>query len=574
MPEVAAAFEGLEQTTKRGEMTRVLGGLLGRASADEARKLAYLLEGRLGPAFQPIEFGMDERLILRALAEATDTPAAEVEDVYRRVGDVGLTGEELLRGETSGLSLDRVYDTLRDIALASGAGAQERKVSLLRYLLGRLGPLESRYVLRIVQGRLRLGVGEATIMDALSWAVTGDTRLRPAVEQAFNFCSDLGLVAEKLLAEGPDALARIRSQPGRPVRVALAERLPSPQAIVAKLGLVQAEPKYDGLRLELHKDGDAIWFFTRRLEAVTGMFPELVGAARRQVQARQAILDGEAVVYNPETGEYRPFQVTVRRKRKYEIEEMEARYPLRLFVFDILFADGQDSTSLPLSQRRQKLEEVLSWSADDPIQPTERIVTADPAELDGFFQEMVERGLEGIVVKKLDAPYQAGQRSFNWVKLKRGYRAELRDTVDVVIVGYLVGRGKRARFGIGSLLGAVYDPENDRYRTVSKIGSGLTDEEWQEMRRKLDEIRTPSRPPRVESIIEPDVWVEPTYAVEVRADEITRSPRHTCGKEYGQPGYALRFPRVLRPRPDLGPEDVTTEREILDMYRQQSCARS
>jgi len=574
MAEVAGTFEALERTTSRTEITRILGQLFRQATGDEAGKLVYLLEGRLGPLFEPVEFGVDERLILRALAEATGLAPGQVEEVYRRTGDVGSAGEELLRGESQGLSLADVYDALRAIAEATGPGAQERKVRLLRGLLVRLGGNEARYVLRVVQGRLRLGVGEATVMDALSWAIVGHLELRATIERAFNVCSDLGFVATVLLTEGPEALLAIQPRPGRPVRVELAERLPSPQAVVLKLGTVQAEPKYDGLRVELHKDGERIWLFTRRLEPMTETLPELASAARRQIQARQAILDGEAVAYNPETGEFRPFQTTVRRKRKHAVEEMEVRFPLRLFVFDLLYLDGEDCTPYPLDQRRQKLEEALRWTPDDPIQPTPRVVTGDAAAVESFFEEMLQRGLEGLVVKRLDAPYQAGQRSFNWVKLKRGYRAELRDTVDVVVVGYLLGRGRRARLGIGSLLGAVYDPRTDRYRTVSKVGSGLTDEEWQELRARLDETRVPEKPRQVDSVIQPDVWVEPRYVVEVQADEITRSPLHTCGKVDGHPGYALRFPRVVRLRFDRRPQDATTEEEILGMYRAQPVARS
>ena len=573
MAEVAGTFEALERTTSRTEVTRILGQLFRQATGDEAGKLVYLLEGRLGPPFEPVEFGVDEKLILRALAEATGLAPAQVVEVYRRTGDVGSAGEELLRGESQGLSLADVYDALRAIAEATGPGAQERKVRLLRGLLVRLGGNEARYVLRVVQGRLRLGVGEATVMDALSWAVVGHPELRATVERALNVCSDLGFVARVLLTEGPEALLAIQPRPGRPVRVELAERLPSPQAIVLKLGTVQAEPKYDGLRLELHKDGEKIWLFTRRLEPVTGTLPELASAARRQIQARQAILDGEAVAYNPETCEFHPFQTTVRRKRKLAVEEMEVRFPLRLFVFDLLYLDGEDCIPYPLDERRQKLEAALRWTPDDPIQPTPRVVTGDVATLESYFEEMVQRGLEGLVVKRLDASYQAGQRSFNWVKLKRGYRAELRDTVDVVVVGYLTGRGRRASLGIGSLLGAVYDPRTDRYRTVSKVGSGLTDEEWQGLRARLDEIRVPEKPRQVDSVTQPDVWVEPRYVVEVQADEITRSPLHTCGKVDGHPGYALRFPRVVRLRFDRRPQDATTEEEILEMYRAQPVIR-
>lgn len=574
MKKVAEAFQALEATTKRLEMSAILAQLFRETPKDEIDKLIYLLHGLLGPPYEAPDFGVDERLILLALANATGVPHDQVERVFKEKGDLGLAAEELLRWPGEGLDLATVFDILHRIALARGAGAHERKVALLTDLIKRSSGIETRYTLRMLQGKLRLGVGDATIMDALSEAAVGDRSLREKIERAYSICSDLGYIGRLLLTEGAKALETVQPQVGKPIMVELAERLPSPEAIIKKVGRVEAEPKYDGLRLQLHKDNSRIRFFTRRLEDVTGMFPELARAAQRQIAAKRAIIDGEAVVYNPETGEFLPFQVTVRRKRKYGIEEMEARYPLRYFAFDLLYFDNTDITGKQLAYRRQKLEELIKRTPDDPIQVTPHITTQDPEELERFFQEYIERGLEGIVVKKPDAVYQAGKRSFNWVKLKRGYRAELRDTVDVVIVGYLVGKGKRAKFGIGSLLGAVYDHDNDRFRTVTKIGSGLTEEEWAEMKRLLDQNRTPVAPPRVDSLITPDVWTEPKYVVEVQADEITRSPHHTCGKVGKAPGYALRFPRVINFRWDKRPEDATTEEEILEMYKTQKAGEA
>ncbi|MBI2955457.1 MAG: ATP-dependent DNA ligase [Chloroflexi bacterium] len=569
MKRVAEAFQALEATSRRHGMSGILGKLFRETPKEQIDKLIYLLHGRLGPPYAAPDFGVDERLILLALTNASGVPHDRVERLYKEKGDLGLTAEELAHGSGERLDFGAVFDALNRIANATGAGAHERKVAVLTDLIKRASGIEARYILRILQGKLRLGVGDATIMDALSEAAVGGRGIRERIERVYSICSDLGLVGRLLLTQEEKALDTIRPQVGKPILAALAERLPSPDAIVRKMGMVAAEPKYDGLRLQLHKDDAQIRFFTRRLEDVTGMFPELAKATEHQITTERAIIDGEAVVYNPETGEFLPFQVTVRRKRKYGIEVMGARYPLRYFAFDLLYFDDEDLTQKPLSLRRQRLEEILRWTAGDPIQITEQVVTDKTEELERFFEENVTRGLEGIVVKRLGGVYQAGQRNFNWVKLKRGYHAELRDTVDVVIVGYLTGKGKRARFGIGSLVGAIYDPEHDRFRTVTKIGSGLTEVEWAEMRRLLDENRSSGVPGRVDSSIVPDVWTEPRYVVEVRADEITRSPRHTCGKVGKEPGYALRFPRVISFRWDKGPEDATTEQEIIEMYEAQ-----
>lgn len=566
LTELAEGFAKIEATTKHHLMAALLADLFRRAPED-AHLLPYLIEGRLGPPYAAPDIGMDERRLAEAIGEATGTSVEEAWRRYKQRGDLGLVAEDLLPPKGQPVSVQEAFRQLVRVAETAGMGAYGEKVRLFANLLGRLGSLEARYLVRIVQGRLRLGVGDATIMDSLSIARVGDTSLRPRIERAYGFCSDLGLVAETLLSQGPEAVDRIHPTPGRPVLSALAERLPSPQAIIQKLGRVIAEPKYDGLRLQAHRDADRVWLFTRGLENVTRAFPDICQAVLRQLLARQAILDGEAVGYDPKTGKFLPFQQTVRRRREHRVEVMEALYPLRYYVFDLLFLDGQDFVPLPLRDRVRRLREVIRGQPEGPLFVAPQIETDDPAELRRFFEEMVRQGLEGTLVKRPDSPYHAGARRHDWVKLKPGYEAGRADTYDLVILGYYRGRGRRAKFGIGSILAAVYDPENDRFRTVARVGSGLTDEEWVRLREMLDATAVAEMPKRVDSKQVPDVWVEPRYVVEVIAGEITRSPRHTCGKVGKEPGYALRFPRVSRFRLDRRPEDATTEREILELYR-------
>jgi DNA ligase 1 len=316
--------------------------------------------------------------------------------------------------------------------------------------------------------------------------------------------------------------------------------------------------------------GERVWAFSRRLENVSTMFPELTDGVRRQLQARRASIEGEAVVHDPKTGRFLPFQITMTCKRKHGIVEAAAGQPLRLFAFDLLYANGHDYLPRPQRERHQRLAALVRATPRGAVAVTEVFTTARADELQAYFEAMVHRGLEGIVAKRPDAPYRPGARGYDWVKLKRAYQSKLRDTVDVVLIGYLAGRGKRAALGIGSLLAAVYDPEGDRFRTVAKIGSGPTAEEWKALRALLDREATPSQSRRVDSLITPDVWVAPRFVAEVLADEITRSPRHTCGTRGQGPGYALRFPRMLDGvRRDKAPEDATTEGEIRDMYRSQ-----
>lgn len=299
------------------------------------------------------------------------------------------------------------------------------------------------------------------------------------------------------------------------------------------------------------------------------MFPEVTEATLR-LSAREAIFEGEVLAYNPATEEMLPFQQTTRRRRKHGVETLAAELPLRLFVFDLLYADGADLTPLPYTQRRERLATLIGERERDALALAPAEVVAEPEQLERFFEQAISQGLEGIVAKKLDAPYQAGARNFSWVKLKRVSAGRLQDTVDCVILGYLYGRGKRAAFGVGALLVGVYDDERDEFVTVTKIGTGLSDEEWRAIREHCDKITAAQRPARVFSRIEPSAWVEPQVVIEVLADEVTRSPMHTCGMRDGELGYALRFPRLVSFRSgDKRPEDATTAREILELYAQQ-----
>jgi DNA ligase 1 len=575
--DVAEAFARLEATSGRLGAVRILASLFGRAQPAELQPVVYLLQGRLGPPYEGVEFGVGERILARVIALAYGATGSEIARRYRRAGDLGLVAESLAVAPAGGraLALGQTYRALEDVARASGPGSLQRKTGLLADLLRRCTGLEARYLVRIVLGRLRLGVGDATIVEAAALGALGERGKKRLIEQAYNVRSDLGGVVHLAYTRGEPGLARIAPQVGIPVRPALAQRLPSATAIVQRLGTVQAEPKYDGFRLQFHRDGDRVWAFSRRLEDVSDMFPDLTTGVRRQLRARRAIIEGEAVVHDPRTGRFLPFQVTMTRKRKHGVVEAAARHPLRLYAFDLLYENGRNYLPRPQRVRHERLARLVRAAPRDPIAVTEVLTTKRASELQAYFDAMIGRGLEGIVAKRPDAPYRAGARGYDWVKLKRAYQSKLRDTVDLVLVGYLAGRGARAALGIGSLLAAVYDPKQDRFRTVAKIGSGPSEREWKSLRARLDRLAVRARPSRVDSLITPDVWVEPRLVVEVLADEITRSPRHTCGKTGRGPGYALRFPRMLDGvRSDRTCEDATSEREILDLYRMQRAVRS
>jgi DNA ligase-1 len=571
--ELAASLDQLEATSSRNELVRILSEVYKASSVDELKPITYLIQGRLAPFFEPVEIGLGERLLITAIAGADSIPKEEVTKLNRQTGDLGVTAQRLApASRRQSPSVVEVHQRLAQIAAAGGAGSQQEKLDGFTGLLGDLDAASAKHLVRITLGKMRLGIGDPTVLDALSFAKTGDRSLRPVLEAAYNRTSDLGLIARTLWDKGEKGLAALKVRAGHPLRPQLAERLPNPEAVIKKLGTVGVQPKYDGLRVQIHKHAKAVSIFSRNLESMTEMFPELVAAASG-LKVKSVILDGEAIAYNAESEEYVPFQETTARRRKEGIQEMAARVPMRAFVFDVMFRDGSDLTPLPYERRFEIVKELLRKS--DTLIPAP-LTTTDSAEvLTRELLDNISRGLEGVVAKRLDSPYQAGARNFNWVKLKRNTSGQLNDTIDVVLLGYYQGKGKRAEFGTGALLAGVYDSDKDEFVTISKLGTGLSDQGWREIYERLAKLEVAEKPARVNSNFVPDAWLEPAIVVEVLADEITPSPRHTAGMTANQPGFALRFPRIVSLRTaDKKPEDATSVREIREMFEQQKARPS
>jgi DNA ligase-1 len=579
--ELAEYYEKLEGVSSRLAMVDILSELFKKADKEEVPKVIYITQGVLAPPFEGVEFGMAEKLVEESIAIATGYSKAEVEKVYRSKGDMGAAAMEL-RGKSklkrigsSSYTVLEVYAHMLKMANTSGQGSKDIKVKMLANLIAAATPVEAKYLAKYPLDELRMGVGDATVLESLSKAATGDRKLKAELENAYNLCSDLGLVGEELMRGGEEAIRDFRISMFRPIRPALAERLPTAEQILEKMhGIAAVEQKYDGFRCQVHKDGKKVRIFSRRLENTTDMFPDLVEATIKEIGANRIIFDGEALAFNEDTGEFMPFQETIKRKRKYDIEETAASLPLHLFAFDILYLNGEDYMKEPYRKRREELEKLLK--GNHIIVPSSRIVTKSPKELEGFFEKSIEGGLEGIVAKDLESRYKPGAREFSWIKMKRSYKGELSDTIDLVIIGYYRGKGMRNEFQFGGLLGAVYNEKRDMFESISRIGSGFTEVQMVELREKLERISVKSKPARVDSVVEPDFWVTPKYVVTVKADEITKSPTHTCGKEKekdgSEVGYALRFPRLVGEetiRKDKGPEETTTTNEIIEMYNQQ-----
>jgi len=567
---LAEAFEELERTSSRKQLTTILADLLRQVDADAIAEVAYLLQGRVAPLYEPVEFGLGERSIEKAVADAYGIDATEVRKHYTRTGDLGLVVAELahMPSQPSQRSVREVFAELRQVAGSSGSGSGERKLAAFRGLLTGLDPISAKHLVRIPLGASRLGVGDATILAAFNEARLAGTKSDQVVlEDAYNRTSDLGLLGETLWRDGLDGVRKLQVMVGRPIRPQLAERLPDVPSLLDKLGgRAHAQLKFDGIRVQLHLDrsrpeGEQVRLFSRSLESMTSMFPELVDGVLKQVQANTAILDSEALAFNPLSEEFLPFQETTRRRRKHGVGELATELPLKAMVFDVMYRDGEALLDRPLLERLSVMKDMVRGT--DVLDPQAGDVVEDPQRLDEMFEAALERGLEGLVVKRVDSPYQAGARNFNWVKLKRHSRGALEDTLDCVLLGYFVGRGKRVGLGVGALLVGVYDADADEFKTVTKIGTGLSDEQWREVGERAAPYRSEQKPARVNSKITPSVWVEPKIVLEVLADEITSSPNHTAG-------YALRFPRVIRFREaDKRSEDATTLGELVELYQAQ-----
>jgi DNA ligase-1 len=580
--ELTEYFEKLEQTSSRLSLIEILAELFGKLHPDEVPMVSYLIQGRVAPFYEPVEMGMAEKSVAASIARADGVDREEVLKLYGKLGDLGKVAEQtsVIRLQTSDktksddrrlttddkLTIKYVFEELRKIADFSGDGTVENKTGTLAALLGKVGPIEAKHLVRIPLGTSRLGIGDPTVLDAFATAKLGSKDQRKLLEGAYNKISDLGLIGKVLWAQGLEGVQELDVTVGRPIRSQLAERINDPKTILEKFGgEAHIQYKFDGFRVQIHKNGDQVRTFSRNLEETTDMLPDIVEGVRKQVKAKTAIFDSEALAFNPESEEFLPFQETTKRRRKYGIEEAAKKMPMKAFVFDVIYMDGKSLVDMPLRERMKVLDKAIS--GDEVLVKQLGEYMTDFKDIQARFDDAMTKGLEGLIIKRPDSLYEAGARNFNWIKMKKHTGGELKDTIDCVILGYIFGRGKRAEFGAGALLVGIYDKEKDEFVTVAKIGTGLSDDEWREIHKRADKISLSHKPARVNSILEPSVWVEPEIVVEILADEITKSPVHTAGKNGGDTGFALRFPRLVRFREgDKRPEDATTVKELKEMY--------
>ena len=580
---LAETLEKMEKTTKRLELTQLLVDLFEKTPPEIVSKVVYLIQGKLRPDFEGVEIGVAEKLVIRAVYRSTAIATKKIEDAYRIDGDLGHAVSKLIEQKTQTTLFDEtvsnapntvewVYDSLFKMAELEGSGKNvlDKKMNYIASLLNNVSPIEAKFIIKILIGTMRLGVGDNTIMDALAIAFTKSKDNRENLEAAYNVSSDLGKVAKVAAKKGLNGIKQFQVLVFNPIRPMLADRVKSEQEAIKKMGnKFAAEYKLDGERIQIHLENSKVDLFSRRLENIRKYYPDIVENIPKALKVKNAILEAEAVAINENTGEFLPFQELMHRRRKYNVDKAVLQYPITLNFFDVLYSDGKSMMELSYEKRRKVLEDIISEDNFSKLVP--QIIVTSENEIEEFLENSINAGCEGLMLKALDARYRAGARGSNWLKLKREYRNELGDSLDLVVIGAFFGHGRRTgRYG--TLLLATYNDKEDTFPSICKVGTGFTDENLDQFFQILSDKVTLKKNPRIKSKMEADVWFEPELVIEIVASEITLSPIHKTAENIVRKssGLALRFPKFTgKIRLEKSPEDASTDQEVISLYRGQ-----
>jgi len=544
--ELADVYEKLEGTSSKLGKAAIIADVLKAAPAEILPKIVSLFYGRVFPQWSVEQVGVADKMMIRAIAKAVGVKEDEVATVYRKEGDLGSAAELMItkkrqkRLATRALDVDTVFNTIQKIAHESGKGSQESKAGLVVQLLAAAQPKEARYVVRTILEQLRMGVAEGIVRDAISSAFGIDADV---VEAAWYALPDYGEIARIAKKSGTAGLKKTELQIGMPFMVQLAEKAPNLKTAIEAFKHPICEWKYDGARIAVHKKGDKIWLYTRRLENVTAAFPDVVEVCRKALNAKDCIVEGEALAIDPKTKRPQPFQrLSQRIKRKYEIEKTIKEIPVNLHVFDIIHLNGKTFLDRTLAERFEALKKVLK-PIPGKIEFARRLETTDLKEADKFYKSALDAGQEGLIIKNLDAFYTPGRRvAGGWLKVK-----PIMETLDLAIVGATWGTGKRTGW-LGSLILGVRDPETGKFLECGMLGTGIKEKKAKPEDVTLEDM-TKMLKPYITGQSGHDVKIKPKIIIEVAYEEIQKSPTYLSG-------YALRFPRFIQLRPDKGPDEA------------------
>ena len=573
---ISDAFQKMETTRKRLELTDILVKLIQEIPEDVISKAIYLIQGKLRPNFEGIELGIAEKLVMKAMSKSSGIPLKKIEEDYNKGGDLGQTAENILQQKiqttfaSETITLEKVYETLFKISNLEGKGSQEMKMRYVSSMLNDATPQESKFILKILLGTLRLGIAENTVMDALAIAFTGKKENRELIENAYNVSSDLGKVAEVVLNGGIEQIKKFKIELFNPIRPMLADRIKSGEDTVKKFqNNFAAEYKLDGERAQIHKQKNIIVIFSRSLENITSYYPDIVEKISKLIISDDVILEAEIVAMNSNSGDFLPFQELMHRRRKYEIDEAVTKYPITVNFFDVLFSNGKNCMEMEYLERRKLLEKIVR--EDDFARLIPMSIINSEEQIVEVLENSINSGCEGLMLKQLNSNYRAGIRGSNWLKLKREYQNDLGDSLDLVVVGAFFGKGRRTG-KYGTLLVATYNDEEDTFPSVCKVGTGFTDESLDQLYQILSPKVTLKKNPRIISEMKADVWFEPELVIEIVASEITQSPIHktALNRFKEDTGLALRFPKFTgKIRTEKNSEDASTGEEVMALYKVQ-----
>ena len=574
--QLAEFFGQMEATTKRLELTEILVELLKNTPVEVISKVVYLIQGKIRPNFEGVELGIAEKLAMKSISKSAGIPIKKIEDEYKVGGDLGITAANILKQKTQttfiaeSITLERVYDTLLKIAKLEGKRSQDMKIKYISSLLNDATTNESKFILKILLGTLRLGVAENTLMDALAIAFTGEKSNRELIENAYNVSSDLGHVGEVVAKQGINGIKKFEISIFNPIRPMLADRVKSEEEAIKKFqDEFAAEYKLDGERAQIHKKGNKIIIFSRSLERITQYYPDIVEKIPNILICDDCIIEAEVVAMNEDTGNFLPFQELMHRRRKYKIEKAVSDYPITVNFFDILYLNGRKMINLPYLERRSSLLKIIKDSKFAKAIPMS--IVKNEGDIIEILENSINSGCEGLMLKMIKSQYKAGMRGSNWLKLKREYQNELGDSLDLIVIGAFFGKGRRTgRYG--TLLLATYNSENDTFPSICKVGTGFTDENLDQLYQILSPNVTIKKNSKIESDMNADVWFEPNLVIEIVASEITLSPIHKTGFNIlrKESGLALRFPKFTgKIRSEKNVEDASTDEEIIALYKSQ-----
>ncbi|MBW2993377.1 ATP-dependent DNA ligase [Candidatus Woesearchaeota archaeon] len=580
--ELVAVYQKLESTTKRLEKTFYIAELLKKTDIEHIQPVVLLLQGRIYPQSSEQETGVSSRLVLKALNIATGIPMHEIEEMWKKAGDLGIVAEKITAVKkqstlfTADLTVKKIFENLRKLSETGGQGAVDRKVKLIAELLTSANPVEARYITRTVLEEMRFGVGEGSVRDALVWAFFGDklnikydkekndipfkdeertkyNNYVDFVQEAYDITNDFSEVARIARQKGLLGLTDVRLETGRPLKVMLYQKEENLADAFERVGVPAAfEYKYDGFRLQIHCSNGEIKLFTRRLENVTKQFPDVVEIVKENIKSENYILDSEIIGIDPETKKWLAFQsISQRIKRKYDIYQIVKDVPVMINIFDAVQVNGKNLIKIPFKERREEIRKIVN-EVPEKINLAKQIITSDISEAKKFYKESLSLGNEGIMAKNLEAPYKPGSRVGYGVKVK-----PVMETLDLVIVGADWGEGKRAQW-LSSFTIACVDADGN-FLEIGKVGTGIKEKPEEGV---SFEFLTNTLKPLILEEKGKNIKVKPSVVIEINYEEIQKSPTYNSG-------YDLRFPRLITIREDRAPEEISTLEQVEELYFRQ-----